>query len=332
MTTKTLALIEGDQNTNTNAQLGAMQAVAVTVDNYSGSFLTIPAAGRSCPPWRSGWTVGLTGPHSVGQAVWGAPTGVRGTPVPSTPGRATIVWSDAPLPQDNGVPINQPSTLAQTLDTGTIGSNPQTADVAIPTGTQSLAVGLSSHVPVSPESISIVGDTSGIDYYTGSIGNTPVIVPLIGGEQSVTVTFTGVLGGTTFTIAAVFASETAQPLPITGLLSGALPGVESSAGITVYAVNHDLNGSTLHLTPNTCNLRGCQLGYFNSSLHGGVALEDGGGNVLWQAIALDATHGGPSGTWPDFDGHRVVAGSGLQFPATGASCTIFGVVYTDNLG
>ncbi len=86
---------------------GYPPAVVATIDNYSGSTVFIPQAGRYIPPWRAGVVVRIDSPAPLCQVQWAVPTGQPLNPVPSG-GRASVTFSSESIPETAGTAIYQP--------------------------------------------------------------------------------------------------------------------------------------------------------------------------------------------------------------------------------
>lgn len=149
------------EGTTLDTQL-AMNCRSVVVDNYTVSWMWIPATGRSVPPLTYGWIANCVATTQQALVKWQTP---YGTPTyPQGKGTADVLFTDALLPPSNGTPVTTPTAgtpiVLVTFPTpaGVI-TRPR---VQVPAGMQAIAV-FSAQNPTG--FFTVVGAESGTIYY-----------------------------------------------------------------------------------------------------------------------------------------------------------------------
>jgi hypothetical protein len=171
------------------AQSLGFTALSVIVDNYTSSYVVLPDAGKTIPPWTYGAVVTL--PEGIRQAnasLVATVPAVAGPPVPVV--QAVLTWTDQPLPADPGHILSQGVYGLQVLLGQVV--------APVPPGT---AVTKTFNVPGGAQVVGFI-----VDFASG--GN-PAGVKINGhqtGNTYLNITNTGVLSGSPGPFTAIIAS------------------------------------------------------------------------------------------------------------------------------
>jgi hypothetical protein len=144
-------------------------ARAVVVDNYTSSYVVLPDAGKTIPPWTYGAVVTLP-PEGIRQARASlVPTvpAVAGPPVPVS--EAALAWTDQLLSADPGHLLQQSQYGVQQI-IGTLSAATgavATGTFNVPAGTQAIGFMVYGTVGV-PQLVSLQGHTTGGTYLSAT--------------------------------------------------------------------------------------------------------------------------------------------------------------------
>jgi hypothetical protein len=159
-----------------NTSIG-FTARAVTIDNYSQSWIYIQGGQKYVRPWAYGCVVPISG-MDQGQVQWRTP-GSLPVPPPTVPiGFVNTHWTDADLPGSEGTLLFQAQNQSIVIDTSVGTGVNVTHVVQVPAGTQALGVMLSSGSVVPNAIVQLTGVQSGFQYYVGNPMASAVVMPL----------------------------------------------------------------------------------------------------------------------------------------------------------
>lgn len=208
----------------------------------------------------------------------------------------------------------------------------------LPAGTTQVLVqwpASATNPPGSPGSFSLIGNTTGSDYFNEASANVTangtlsgfVSAPIGAADTQLYLVTDFATPAPTVWVSALFVPVTSGNVVVIGQ-AGSQPIIVETSNATTLPVILDnviTGGTPLNVTTQTYNIRQIQLTSINHTTRNGQSLTTFGGSpfVFWQNATV-----GTDTIYPTIDAQRMTSPSGFKFTSA-TNCTILGQIFTD---
>lgn len=274
-------------------------ARAVVVDNYTSSYVLLPDAGKTIPPWTYGAVVTLP-PEGIRQARASLVPTVPAVPGPPVPVSETaLTWTDQLLSADPGHLLQQSAYgLQQVIGSLTAATGALvTKTFDVPAGTQAIGFEVYGTVGI-PQLVQVQGHTTGNTYLSASnpppTGG-PQMAPFGSSDTQVDVSLTAIAVGSSKI------DVIASPLlPVVDILTAAGVTIPVVTDLKVYdwRISGSFDGvaATLNSPTFAAGVRIVIASYVCTIVSGAAVayagtlnFSDAGGTFWRDAVAIPAT-------------------------------------------